>query len=102
MRADFKLLPLPTGSANLPSANELQRYSMKELVFEREAAPEYARAFAHVTRYFILFVLPAPRVARGMRVLDTAAGPGLSAGAALLAVGPPGHVPPADIPPAMA
>src|SRR5262245_6342954 len=33
-------------------ANELQRYSMEELVFEREAAAEYDRAFSHVTRYF--------------------------------------------------
>jgi hypothetical protein len=37
----FKLLPSPTGFANLPSANELQGgYSMEELVFERQAAAE--------------------------------------------------------------
>jgi ubiquinone/menaquinone biosynthesis C-methylase UbiE len=75
---------------------------MKELVFEREAAAEYDRAFAHVTRYFMPFVLRAARVARGMRVLDIAAGTGLSAEAALLAVGPTGHVTAADISPAMA
>jgi hypothetical protein len=28
------------GSANLPSANELQGYSMEQLVFERQAAAE--------------------------------------------------------------
>src|SRR5215831_17600353 len=67
-----------TGSANLPSANELQGYSMEELVFEREAAAEYDRAFAHVTRYFMPFVLRAARIVRGMRILDIAAGTGLS------------------------
>src|SRR5215475_2349840 len=102
MRADFKLLPLPTGAANLPSANQLQGYSMEELVFEREAAAEYDRAFAHVTRYFMPFVLRAARVAPGMRVLDIAAGTGFSAEAALSAVGPTGHVTAADVSPAMA
>ena len=53
-------------------ANELQRYSMEELVFERRAAAEYDRAFAHVTRYFMPFVLRAARVARGMRVVFAA------------------------------
>ena len=52
---------------------------MGELVFERRAAAEYDRAFAHVTRYFMPFVLRAARVAPGMRVLDIAAGTGLSA-----------------------
>ena len=75
---------------------------MEELVFEREAAAEYDRAFAHVTRYFMPFVLRAARVARGMRVLDVAAGTGLSAEAALFAVGPTGHVTAADVSPAMA
>ena len=50
---------------------------MEELVFEREAAAEYDRAFSHVTRYFMPFVLRAARVAPGMRVLDIAAGTGL-------------------------
>ena len=58
---------------------------MGELVFEREAAAEYDRAFAHVTRYFMPFVLRAARVAPGIRVLDIAAGTGLSAEAALSA-----------------
>ena len=75
---------------------------MEELVFEREAAAEYDRAFAHVTRYFMPFVLRAARVARGMRVLDVAAGTGLSAEAALFAVGPTGHVTAAEVSPAMA
>ena len=47
---------------------------MDELVFERQAAAEYDRAFAHVTRYFMPFVLRAARIAPGMRVLDISAG----------------------------
>jgi ubiquinone/menaquinone biosynthesis C-methylase UbiE len=80
----------------------ITRYNMEELVFDREAAAEYDRAFAHVTRYFMPFVLRAARVARGMHVLDIAAGTGLSAEAALSAVGPTGHVTAADVSPAMA
>src|SRR6516162_4897463 len=90
------------GPQNLPSAKRITRYSMEELVFKREAAAEYDRAFAHVTRYFMPFVLRAARAAPGMRVLDIAAGTGLSAEAALSAVGPTGHVTAADISPAMA
>ena len=75
---------------------------MEELVFEREAAAEYDRAFSHVTGYFMPFVLRAARVAPGMRLLDIAAGTGLSAEAALSAVGPTGHVTAADVSPAMA
>jgi ubiquinone/menaquinone biosynthesis C-methylase UbiE len=74
---------------------------MGELVFERQAAAEYDRAFAHVTSYFMPFVLDAARIALGMRVLDIAAGTGLSAEAALAAVGPTGHVTAADVSPAM-
>src|SRR5262249_58356912 len=74
----------------------------EELTYKDEAAAEYDRAFAHVTRYFMPFVLRAARVARGMRVLDIAAGTGLSAEAALSAVGPTGHVTAADVSPAMA
>jgi ubiquinone/menaquinone biosynthesis C-methylase UbiE len=48
------------------------------------------------------FVLSAAHIARGMRVLDIAAGTGLSAEAALSAVGPTGHITAADISPAMA
>src|SRR5262249_4436872 len=80
----------------------IARYSMEELVFERQAAAEYDRAFAHVTRYFMPFVLRVARIARGMRVLDIAAGTGLSAEAVLSAVGPTGHVTAADVSPAMA
>src|SRR3984893_4666643 len=75
---------------------------MAELVFQQEAAAEYDRAFAHVTRYFMPFVLRAAHIAAGMSVLDIAAGTGLSAEAALSAVGPTGHVTAADISPAMA
>jgi ubiquinone/menaquinone biosynthesis C-methylase UbiE len=74
---------------------------MVELTFEREAAAEYDRAFAHVTRYFMPFVLRAARITPGMCVLDIATGTGLSAEAALSAVGPTGHVTAADISPAM-
>jgi ubiquinone/menaquinone biosynthesis C-methylase UbiE len=74
----------------------------EELTYKNEAAAEYDRAFAHVTRYFMPFVLRAARIARGMRVLDIAAGTGLSAEAALSAVGPTGHVTAADVSPAMA
>ena len=84
MEAGFKLLP--TGSANLPSAKRITRYSKEELVFKREAAAEYDRAFSHVTRYFMPFVLRTARVAPGMRVLDIAAGTGISAEAALSAL----------------
>ena len=75
---------------------------MAELVYQREAAAEYDRAFAHVTRYFMPFVLRAAHVAPGMRVLDIATGTGLSAEAALGAVGAGGHVTAADISPEMA
>jgi ubiquinone/menaquinone biosynthesis C-methylase UbiE len=78
------------------------RHSMEELGFKREAAAEYDRAFAHVTRHFMPFVLRAARIARGMRVLDIAAGTGLSAEAALSAIGSTGHVTAADVSPAMA
>jgi ubiquinone/menaquinone biosynthesis C-methylase UbiE len=75
---------------------------MEELGFKREAAAEYDRAFAHVTRYFMPFVLRAARIAQGLRVLDIAAGTGLSAEVALSAIGPTGHLTAADISPFMA
>jgi 2-polyprenyl-3-methyl-5-hydroxy-6-metoxy-1,4-benzoquinol methylase len=75
------------------------RHSMEELGFKREAAAEYDRAFAHVTRHFMPFVLRAARIARGMRVLDIAAGTGLSAEATLSAIGSTGHVTAADVSP---
>jgi ubiquinone/menaquinone biosynthesis C-methylase UbiE len=75
---------------------------MAELVFKREAAAEYDRAFAHVTRYFMPFVLRAAHIVPGMRILDIATGTGLSAEAALDAVGSAGHVTAADISPEMA
>ena len=48
------------------------------------------------------FLLRAAHVAPGMHVLDIATGTGLSAEAALAAVGPTGHVVAADVSPAMA
>ena len=73
----------------------------EQLTFKDEAAAEYDRAFAHVTAYFMPFLLRAAHLAPGMRVLDIATGTGLSAEAALAAVGPTGHVVAADISPAM-
>jgi ubiquinone/menaquinone biosynthesis C-methylase UbiE len=73
----------------------------EELSFKGEPAAEYDRAFAHVTMHFMPFVLRAAQVAPGMRVLDIATGTGLSADAALAAVGPSGHVTAADLSPAM-
>jgi ubiquinone/menaquinone biosynthesis C-methylase UbiE len=73
----------------------------EELAFRNEAAAEYDRAFAHVTAHFMPFLLRAARLAPGMRVLDIATGTGLSAEAALAAVGPAGHVAAADLSPAM-
>ena len=73
----------------------------EELAFKNEAAAEYDRAFAHVTAYFMPFLLRAANIAPGMHVLDIATGTGLSAEAALAAVGPTGHVVAADVSPAM-
>jgi len=73
-----------------------------ELVFKDEAAAEYDRAFAHVTAHFMPFLLRGAHVAPGMHVLDIATGTGLSAEAALPAVGDTGHVTAADVSPAMA
>src|SRR5215831_15539753 len=73
----------------------------EELLFKGEAAAEYDRAFAHVTRYFMPFLLRAADVTPGMRILDVATGTGLSAEAALAAVGPTGHVTASDLSPAM-
>src|SRR5215475_8709049 len=74
----------------------------EELTYKNEAAAEYDRAFAHVTRHFMPFVLRAARIAQGMRVLDIAAGTGISSEVALFAVGPTGHLTAADISPFMA
>jgi len=74
---------------------------MPEELFKNEAAAEYDRAFAHVTAYFMPFLLRAAHLVPGMRVLDIATGTGLSAEATLAAVGSTGHVTAADISPAM-
>ncbi|MBV9017084.1 MAG: methyltransferase domain-containing protein [Alphaproteobacteria bacterium] len=73
----------------------------EELTFMDEAAALYDEAFEHVTAHFMPFLLRAAGVAPGMRVLDVATGTGLSAKAALAAVGPAGHVTAADVSPAM-
>src|ERR1700722_4233984 len=75
--------------------------TVEELVFKDEAAAEYDRAFAHVTAHFMPFLLRAAHIAPGMRVLDIVTGTGLSAEAALAAVGHTGHVTAADVSPAM-
>jgi ubiquinone/menaquinone biosynthesis C-methylase UbiE len=75
---------------------------VEELTFRDEAAALYDEAFAHVTAYFMPFLLRAAGVAPGMRVLDIATGTGLSAQAALAAVGPAGRITAADVSPAMA
>jgi hypothetical protein len=49
----------------------------EDLSFRAEAAAEYDRAFAHVTRYLMPSLLQAAGVAAGMRVLDIATGTGL-------------------------
>lgn len=72
-----------------------------ELSYRDEAAAEYDRAFAHVSRHFLPFLLRAAGVAPGMRVLDIATGTGLAAEEALRVVGPAGHVVAADVSAAM-
>ena len=72
-----------------------------ELAYHDEAAAEYDRAFAHVSRHFLPFLLRAAGVASGMQVLDIATGTGLAAAECLLAVGPIGHVVAADVSEAM-
>jgi ubiquinone/menaquinone biosynthesis C-methylase UbiE len=88
---------------NLPSTKQKKREPgmAEELTFKDEAAALYDEAFAHVTAYFMPFLLQAAGVAPGMRVLDIATGTELSAGAALAAVGPTGHITAVDISPAM-
>jgi ubiquinone/menaquinone biosynthesis C-methylase UbiE len=73
----------------------------KELAYHGEAAVGYDRAFAHVSRHFLPFLLSAARVASGMKVLDIATGTGLAAAESLLVVGPTGHVVAADVSEAM-
>ena len=74
----------------------------EELTYGDAAAAGYDRTFAHVSSQFIPALLRAAGVAPEQRVLDIATGTGLVAEAALVAVGPSGHVTAADISPAMA
>src|ERR1700720_1985756 len=73
-----------------------------ELTLRGEGGGEDDRAFAPGPGAFMPFLLRAAHLAPGMRVLDIATGTGLSAEAALAAVGPTGHVTAADVSPAMA
>ncbi|MCA1394040.1 MULTISPECIES: methyltransferase domain-containing protein [unclassified Bradyrhizobium] len=73
----------------------------KEFAYGDAAAVGYDRAFAHVSRHFLPFLLSAARVASGMKVLDIATGTGLAAAESLLVVGPTGHVVAADVSEAM-
>ena len=73
----------------------------EELTYKNEAAAGYDRAFAPITTHFAPFLLRAAHIARGMHVLDIAAGTGLAAEAALGIVGPTGRVTAADFSPAM-
>lgn len=74
---------------------------MGELAYDDKAAAEYDKAFAHVSRHFLPFLLKAARIAPGMKVLDIATGTGLAAEEALLAVGTDGRVVAADLSDAM-
>jgi ubiquinone/menaquinone biosynthesis C-methylase UbiE len=74
----------------------------EELTFKDEAAAEYDRVFARVAAHFMPFLARAAHLALGLDVLDIATATGLSAEAALAAVGPTGHVTAADLSPAMA
>ena len=73
----------------------------EELTYKDEAAAGYDRAFGHVTKHFVSYLLHAARIEPGMRVLDIATGTGFAAEAALEIVGPAGHVTAADQSPAM-
>jgi ubiquinone/menaquinone biosynthesis C-methylase UbiE len=73
----------------------------EELSYRAEAAAEYDRAFAHVSNYFLPFLLHAARLGSGQNVLDVAAGTGIAAEAALAVVGASGSVVAADISPEM-
>ncbi|HEX2885733.1 class I SAM-dependent methyltransferase [Vineibacter terrae] len=64
-------------------------------------AAEYDRAFPHVSKYFVPFLLRAARLGSGQNVLDVATGTGLAAEAALAVVGASGSVVAADILPDM-
>jgi ubiquinone/menaquinone biosynthesis C-methylase UbiE len=69
----------------------------EDIPFRAEAAAEYDRAFGHVTSHFLPFVVRAAGLQTGDRVLDVCTGTGISAHAALDAVGPSGSVLATDI-----
>jgi ubiquinone/menaquinone biosynthesis C-methylase UbiE len=69
----------------------------KELAYRDEAAAEYDRAFAHVSRHFLPHLLQGARLSAGMHALDIATGTGLAAAEMLARVGPQGSVVAADL-----
>ena len=91
---------LVTGAARGMATRERGR-TVVEVLYRDEAAAEYDRAFAHVSEYFLPFLLDAAGLVPGMRVLDVATGTGLAAQALLAAVGPSGSVVATDVSPAM-
>jgi ubiquinone/menaquinone biosynthesis C-methylase UbiE len=60
--------------------------------FEGASAEGYDRGFGSVSAQFIPTLLSSARVSPGQRVLDVATGTGIAAKAAVVAVGPTGHV----------
>lgn len=73
----------------------------KDLAYKTEAAAEYDRAYAHVSAYFVPFLIRGAQVAPGQRVLDVATGTGIAAEAARSVVGPGGSVFATDFSPEM-
>src|SRR5262245_47381460 len=69
--------------------------------YRADAVAGYDSAFAHVSNYFVPFLLRAARLRSGERVLDVATGTGIAAEAALAVVGVSGSVVAADISPDM-
>ncbi len=74
---------------------------MTQQIYNNTAAAGYDQVFAHVSSYFIPFLLRAGRLAPGQHMLDIGTGTGLAAEAALAIVGPAGTVTATDISPDM-
>lgn len=70
---------------------------MKMKQYGSAAAAGYDQGFAHVSSYFIPFLIRAGRVAAGQTVLDIATGTGLAAEAALAIIGRDGRLTAADV-----
>ncbi|WP_188973966.1 class I SAM-dependent methyltransferase [Neoroseomonas lacus] len=74
---------------------------MTELQFRDTAAAGYDQVVGRMTAQFIPPLLQAARIVPGHRVLDIAIGTGIAAEAAVVRVGPSGHVVATDISPAL-